>query len=385
MHPVTRISLPGSFRVLHTSDLHLDRSFRHLGTAGQARSQDLLNTLEEIGDLALQHRVHLVLLAGDQFDRHNPETAVVSRFHAWLARLSEAGIRIAMIPGDHDSYWYEDSIYRQRIPGNTVMFRDPLCQEPEHLTIAGQEVRLYGIAHNNTHYQDVLPGFSRRGDGHIHIGIMHATVDPSPEMDESDRYLPVQSYDLKETGLDYIALGHNHQFRTFNEGSPGLAAYPGSPEPLTLDEVGQRSLVLLSFSGRTPEVTTIPCGRRVVRHEELHCTGLSPEQIVASIGEMADDAVLLRVELTGSPPSLVDNGALTDQLSDRFTYLSILDRTFPLDAEYVRQIEHEQTIRGQFVRRLRARIESADSVRERDSASRALKLGLAQLQKRSLE
>ncbi len=375
----------GPLTVLHSADLHLGRSFASWGDAGQARQQDLLDTLDQIGSLAREHEVHLVVLAGDQFDRHNPEPALASRFLAWLDRLNQAGIQVAMISGNHDSYWYEDSVYRQSLPPNTILFREPSCGEPVMLEIAGHSVWLYGIAHDHTRHRDVLPGFRRRGDGDIHIGLMHATVDPRPDFDVADRYLPLQRVDLATTELDYIALGHIHGSRTINDGQPGMAAYPGSPEPLDTTETGERSVLLLRFTGGPPSLSRLPCGRRTARRQSLDCTGLGGDEIANRITDFADDNAILTVELTGAPQEIPATEDLETRHAHHFCYLSLVDRTSVVDAGYVRQIENERTIRGQFVRELRDLISNAQSDEERETAELALQLGLIQLQKRSAE
>jgi DNA repair protein SbcD/Mre11 len=373
-------------RVLHTADLHLGRSFTSWGDAANIRRQDLLETLDEIGHLARQHRVHLVLLAGDQFDKHNPDPAIVSRFHRWLRDLDQAGIKVAMITGNHDSYWYENSVYRQRtLPGNTTLFDDIFCEEPVEIIASGLTVWLYGIAHDHTQQRDVLPGFRRRGDGDIHIGLMHATVDPRPDLDVADRYLPLTSTDLATTELDYIALGHLHSARTIKVGSSGVAAYPGSPEPLDSGELGQRSVTLITFSGGPPEIEMIPCGKRTATREVIDTTGLTENEIVEQIARLQDERIILTAELTGAPQDIPDTKELATRLASHFCHLIVTDRTTVVDSGYVRRIENENTIRGGFVRQLRARIASAEDEQEREIAELALQLGLIQLERRSVE
>jgi DNA repair protein SbcD/Mre11 len=372
-------------RVLHTADLHLDRSFSSWGDAASTRKQDLLDTLHEIGNLARERRVHLVLLSGDQFDRHNPDAVTVSRFRSWLGQLRDAGIRVAMIAGNHDSYWYEDSVYRQHLPSNTVFFQDTLCEEPKELVLSGMHVWLYGIAHDHTQQRDVLPGFRRRGDGDVHIGLMHATVDPRPDIDVADRYLPLTSADLATTELDYIALGHLHSARTIEAGKSCLAAYPGSPEPLDRTELGTRSVTLITFSGGAPEIETISCGKRVAQRETIDTSGLTEDEISNRIRELEDERLILTAELTGAPQEIPDISNLEATLAHHFCFLSVKDRTSVVDAGYVQRIENEHTIRGAFVRQMRDRIQTANNDRDREIAELALQLGLIQLQRRSAE
>jgi DNA repair protein SbcD/Mre11 len=380
---VTGIANASQLRALHTADLHLDRPFASWGDAATVRQQDLLNTLDKIGELAQEHRVQLVLLAGDQFDRHNPSPNTVARFRGWLDRLNQDGIQVALISGNHDSYWYEDSVYRQSFPSNTMIFQEPACKNPLEIDVSGITVSLYGVAHDHTQQRDVLPGFRRRADDGIHIGLIHATVDPPPEFKTEDRYLPITTGELRESGLDYVALGHIHRSRAFNAGGPGMAAYPGSPEPLDMSETGPRSINLLTFGGDSPSLETIPCGFRTASRETIDCTNLGQEEIAERIASCAGDDVILSVVLTGAPLEFPDTEALRSRLAGRFCYLSVSDGTSVVETGFVQQIEHERTIRGQFVQRLREQIAAAESDREREQAELALRVGLIALQKRS--
>lgn len=372
-------------RVLHTADLHLGRSFGSWGDSAATRRVDLLETLDEIGTIARQQQVHLLLLAGDQFEQHNPDQELVSRFHSWLDQLGQDGIRVAMICGNHDSLWYEDSVYRQQFPENTVLFQDTFCEQPVQIIASGLNVWLYGIAHDHTRQRDILPGFRRRDEADVHIGLMHATVDPRSDIEVAERYLPLTSADLSTTGLDYIALGHLHRSRTIDIGQSGLAAYSGSPEPLNPAETGERSVTLITFTGGPPTLTTIPCGKRIARRETIDTTGLASQEVAGRIVQLQDDALILTAELTGAPQDIPDADGLTARLAHHFCYLAVTDRTSVVDSGYVRRIENEQTIRGEFVRQLRDQIAGAENAQDRAVAELALQLGLIQLESRSTE
>jgi DNA repair protein SbcD/Mre11 len=380
---VTGVANASRLRVLHTADLHLDRSFASWGDAAPVRRRDLLDTLDEIGELARANHVQLVLLSGDQFDRHNPGPNTVARFQGWLDRLNRDGIRAALICGNHDSYWYENSIYRQQLCPNVIAFPAPTCEAPVELLVNGIRVSLYGIAHDHTQHRDVITGFRRRSEEGVHIGLLHCTVDAPDEFDVADRYLPLTSDTLRETGLDYIALGHLHRARTLNAGGPGMAAYPGSPEPLDLSETGPRSVALLTFNGDSPELTTLPCGKRTARREAIDCTNLDNEGIAQRIRAFAGDGTILSAVLTGAPRDLPDPVSLQQRLIGDFCYLSISDGTSVVDTGFVRTIENEATIRGHFVRQLRERVAAAETERDREMAELALRVGLIRLAQRS--
>ncbi|MCH7620561.1 MAG: exonuclease subunit SbcD, partial [Chloroflexi bacterium] len=92
-------------RILHFSDLHI--GVENYGrpdpaTGLSTRLGDFLATLDEVVDCALDERVDLVLLAGDAYKGRDPSQTHQREFAKRLSRLSNAGIPIFMLVGNHD-------------------------------------------------------------------------------------------------------------------------------------------------------------------------------------------------------------------------------------------------------------------------------------------
>lgn len=372
-------------RVLHTADLHLGRTFASWGEPiAETRRNDLLRTLDQIGQIACERAVSLVLIAGDLFDLHNPSGELVALVRRWLANLAHQRIPVVMIPGNHDSFWYERSVYRDhRFPSNTHLFTDAVCSEPYTIRIDGIDVCLYGIAHDHTRERDPIHSFARRTVDGVHIGLLHATVDPPPGFNIADRYLPLSSAQIAAANLDYIALGHIHRYQAFT-GSGGIfAAQSGSPEPLALDEVGPRSVNLITFDEGCTRVERIQVGIRLASREHIDCDGLTELDVVERLRRLADPTRIVDVTLTGTPDENLDVSAIRQEAAAGFCVLSLTDRTEIVDSAFARSIENEQTIRGRFVRTLREQAQSAADEAERATIELALKHGLLALGKRS--
>ncbi len=54
----------------------------------------------------------MVIIAGDLFETHKPEPALVEEVVAQLERLERAGVAVVTVPGNHDEITYADSVYR---------------------------------------------------------------------------------------------------------------------------------------------------------------------------------------------------------------------------------------------------------------------------------
>src|SRR4051794_12384409 len=102
-----RASIPGTvgpssyldhMRLLHTSDWHLGRTFH-----GQSLLADQETVLSALADLAAEHQVDAVLIAGDLYDRAVPSPESVQCATRVLAKIRAAGSNIIVISGNHDS------------------------------------------------------------------------------------------------------------------------------------------------------------------------------------------------------------------------------------------------------------------------------------------
>ena len=85
-------------RLLHLSDLHLGKrvfSFSML--------PDQRHILSQLRDLAVEEQVDGVLLAGDLYDKLVPPAEAVSLLDEFLTDLSQRGIPVLAVTGNHDS------------------------------------------------------------------------------------------------------------------------------------------------------------------------------------------------------------------------------------------------------------------------------------------
>jgi exonuclease SbcD len=85
-------------RLLHTSDWHLGRSL-HRSDLRSAQGE----FLDHLVGVVRSERVDAVLVAGDVYDRAVPPVDAVELFESALVRLREAGTRVVLISGNHDS------------------------------------------------------------------------------------------------------------------------------------------------------------------------------------------------------------------------------------------------------------------------------------------
>ncbi|AZI58249.1 exonuclease SbcCD subunit D [Nakamurella antarctica] len=85
-------------RILHTSDWHIGRTFH-----GHRLLADQQQILGDIADLVTEHRVDVVVVAGDLYDRAVPSADAVQVATTALGRIRDAGAHIVVSSGNHDS------------------------------------------------------------------------------------------------------------------------------------------------------------------------------------------------------------------------------------------------------------------------------------------
>ncbi|GAP57849.1 nuclease SbcCD subunit D [Arthrobacter sp. Hiyo1] len=85
-------------RLLHTSDWHLGRSFHGVGMLDAQR-----NFIEQLLAVVREQSVDVVLIAGDVYDRALPGLDVVKLLDDALVRITDAGAKVVLTSGNHDS------------------------------------------------------------------------------------------------------------------------------------------------------------------------------------------------------------------------------------------------------------------------------------------
>jgi len=246
-------------RMLHTSDWHLGRSL-HRADLRQAQAA----YLDHLVGVVRSEKIDAVLVAGDVYDRAIPPVDAVALCEDGLVRLRDAGARVIVISGNHDSArrlgfgsalvdaagvhlrtragslaqpvlladrhgpvavygvpYLEPDAVRAELPA-AAADQDDACPPRGHAGVLGRAV------------QCIRADAAARG-GVRSVAIAHAWV-AGGEASDSERDIcvggvgrvPAALFD----GFSYVALGHLHGQQTLG---PRLR-YSGSPLPYSFSE-----------------------------------------------------------------------------------------------------------------------------------------------------
>lgn len=198
------------------------------------------------------------------------------------------------------------------------------------------------------------------------------------------RYNPLRKEEIAASGLAYLALGHIHKRTEPLRLGNTLCAWPGCPEGRGFDELGEKGFCqgTLADDGSV-SLEFVPFARHRYEILEVDVTGRDPRAALEAAlpPETAQD--LYRIVLTGETgEGGVDAAGLTEALADRFYALEIRDRTRMAEDIWARA--GEDSLRGLFLRGLRARWDAAESEAEREIVTQAARFGLAALDHRDL-
>ena len=352
-------------RILAFSDLHLDAPFAQGGPElARLRRTDLRHTLERIISLADELDVDALLCAGDLYehDRFTPDTVKLLE----RAFGEVAPVPVLISPGNHD--WHgPSSIYATASwSPNVYVFESPALTPWDELDGA----RIWGFAHHQpSGTGNPLAGFSTDGDA-LHVGLFHGSEVSgwswaAREDPKKQRHAPFSADQIAATGLTHCVVGHYHK-RV--EGDHHT--YGGAPAALSFGEPGTGGAVEIAFSSSDEPPKREwhrVSGLDVHGDLKLDVSGCGDlTAIEAKLRDLvASRTGIARVTIHGNLEPTVprDMGTLRQQ-SGPLTYLSIrvgdIRPGYDLDA-----IEDEPTVRGEFVRAVRADDEMDDEERRR--------------------
>lgn len=360
-------------KFIHAADFHLDSAFAAL-PAGQAaeRRRESRELAFRLADYVNANGAQLVLLAGDLFDSAAPYRETGEALAEALGRMNA---QVFAAPGNHDWYGPGSPWVTVDWPENVHIFRENAMTAAE---LPG--VTVHGAAFISPEQgTGLLAGFSAPEDGRIHLGLLHGEIDPA-----ENRYNPLRREEIAASGLAYLALGHIHKRGEPRVFGGTLCAWPGCVEGRGFDELGEKGFYegVIDDSGKV-SLTFVPFARRRYEVLSVDVTGKSPREAVETAlpGDTGND--LYRILLTGEAgEGGGDVRALETALAGRFYALEIRDRTRVAADIWSRA--GEDSLRGLFLRALRARYDAAGDEAERETVTRAVRFGLAALDHRDL-
>lgn len=326
-------------KLIHCADLHLDSPMESNLPPEKARERknEILSTFAKLVRIAEEGNVQAILIAGDLLDRDH----VTKKTAGYVLDLirSHPSLRFFYLAGNHDS-------------ANAIRDAEDL---PENLYTFDNSWRSYAFG-------DVVITGSERPDADslrlkeedLNILLMHGQEGSAGERREN--LIPFAK--LKNKHIDYIALGHLHDYRTAQIDARCTACYSGCLEGRGFDECGEKGYVLLEVENGKLTHRFVPLARRRLHAVLCDVTGFSSQLDLEERVLLAVDGIpsgdLVKVTLTGKCPaeSQKDTAHLQQVLAERFYFAKLTDETRLLIRP--EDYRNDISLKGEFVRRVLA-------------------------------
>ena len=245
-----------AFRFIHTSDWQIGKVFRFVDEKTMGLLQEArLQSITRIGEIAKEHGIGHVLVAGDVYDA--PSLAPRSIAQPLERMRNFPDVVWHLLPGNHDPHrpnglW--DRILSKGLPDNVKVYTEPKpVSIDDNVILLPAPLQHRSSLQGPTAYMDEVPCDPNT----VRIGVAHGTVtgfgsDPK----NTPNYVAPNRPET--ANLDYLALGDWHGQKKIND----RCWYSGTHETDAFDvDGGGEILIVEVFGGRNlPSVTSVRSG-----------------------------------------------------------------------------------------------------------------------------
>lgn len=299
-----------TFKFIHAADLHLDSPLTGLS----AKSESYARRIDDASRAAFSRMIRLaideecafVLIPGDLFDGQWRDYRTGLYFAAQMRLLSEAGIGVYIILGNHDAE--NKFVNRLQLTANVTLFSS---KAPHTHLIESLGVAIHGQSFPTRDVSDNLAArYPSPVAGYLNIGMLHTALDGR---EGHALYAPCTVEQLKNHGYDYWALGHVHDFsdESGSKSAPFIV-YSGVLQGRHIREAGPKGVVLVSVRDSSVESLrhvpldsvrwqTISINVSTAADLEAVVT-LTRSRIIDELAAAEDRSLALRIDLMGSTP-----------------------------------------------------------------------------------
>jgi len=361
-------------KLVHAADFHLDSAFGALSAEqSKLRRRESRELLLRLSNYVNQNGIDIVLLAGDLFDS---ESVYRETLEALSGALGTMQARVFIAPGNHDPYSAKSPYATLTWPENVHVFTSKAIERVE-LPELGCAV--YGAAFTSpVQDESLLADFHALEDGLVHLMVLHGDIAAA-----ESRYDPITKEQIAGSGIDYLALGHTHQFSGFQREGQTTYAYSGCPEGRGFDELGEKGILTGAVERGKAELSFVPFARRRYEILNVDVTGRLAEDALRETLPPSTVRDLYRIAFIGETGERgLDLRSLEERFAHDFFHLELRDETRIGRDVWARA--EEDSLRGLFLRDLRAKYDAAQSEEARAQISLAARFGLAALDGRDL-
>jgi DNA repair protein SbcD/Mre11 len=364
---------------MHFADTHFGvENYGRLdpATGLNTRLLDFSRTLNAAIDIALQRDIHLAVFAGDAYKARDPSQTHQREFAKCIRRLTERGVPVVMLTGNHDIPGIRGRAHAMEIYRTLRVADVHILQSPDLLVVqtAAGPVQIAALPYLmkgfllareefagltveqareaiEQKYRAHISELAERADPHLptvlmgHFWVREARLSAWQQGYFHASEPQVSVADLAVPAFDYVALGHIHRHQDLNEGAYPAVVYSGSPDCIDFGERNEKKgfvLVELSRGETTWEFVPIR-GRREFLEIDVDADNDTPtETVLEAVGrhDLRGSIVRLTYRLSAERLPMVRERELRAALSEAFLIVAIR-RDVRRDSRLRERVLHE--------------------------------------------
>lgn len=300
-------------KILHSADWHLGAPMQgHTPERTAYLQQELRKIPAKVANICRREQCDMLLLSGDLFDGGYTQDS----FSAFVQAMEEVKVPVFIAPGNHDFVGANSPWTQESFPSNVHIFTQNAITS---VAVPQLDCRVYGAGFAAMDCPALLENFRANCEEKYAIGVFHG--DPTQT---SSPYCPITGQQVRDSALDYLALGHIHKQGAFREGST-LCAWSGCPMGRGYDESGEKGVLLVTLD-ETASTRFIPLDTPRFYDTELSA-GEDALEVLSAFLPPVGSLDFYRITFTGASKPL-DLSRLEAAFS-RFPNLTLRDRTTP--------------------------------------------------------
>lgn len=328
-------------RIIHCGDIHLDSVLTTNLTKQQAneRRNELLLTFTKMAAYAYANDVQVIMISGDLFDKG--QVSAYTRDIIIDCINSYPKIDFLYLRGNHDESNFLRSL--DVMPENLKLFNEDWTSYTYGNTvITGAEM----TEENKLNLYDTLVLDSNN----INIAMLHGATGAGNIMDD----ITINISALRNKNIDYLALGHYHNYSENELDARGKYVYCGCLEGRGYDEKGVKGFVLLDIYNNKVNHRFIPFAKRTLHSLNIDASNMLSTSDVNAAIEVAVEEIrtedLIEIVLTGQVDVSADFNLsyLEQKFQEEYYAFRLKDKTTlninPDDYRY------DISLKGEFIR-----------------------------------
>lgn len=339
-------------KLIHCADLHLDSKMETNLSPEQAQTRryEILDTFENMVDYAIEHEIGIILIAGDMFDAaQNQQKKIKNRVLDIIRTATQ--VDFLYLQGNHD----KDNFFKE------------LLDRPENLKLFSQEwntyrygnLAIHGIEFGKKNTDEIYSEMMLK-EHDFNIVTLHGQVSKYKKDNQTEI---INLSVLQNRYIDYLALGHIHEYQFEKLDYRGSYCYSGCLEGRGFDECGVKGFVVLTIDEDAYTHEFVSLSKRTFHEVKVDLTNIVVSSEIANKIEEAIQGCpfedIVKIVLTGEilEETEIDLNYLAQKIKSKF-YFSKISNGTKVAIDYSRY-EHDISLKGEFVRKVR-RMELSD-------------------------